>query len=43
MYNKTVLGNELRKVLKSKCRVAVLIVRVCVLACMCACACAFTP
>lgn len=30
--NKTVLGNELRKGLKSKCRVAVLIVRVRVLA-----------
>lgn len=42
MYNnKTVLGNELRKGLKSKCRVAVLIVRTCV--CVRACACALTP
>lgn len=38
MYNnKTVLGNELRKGLKSKCRVAVLVV------CVCVCACALTP
>lgn len=35
MY-KAVWGNELRKGLESKCRVAVLIVRVCMRACACA-------